>query len=127
MNSDCVETVVNWSQSNFYKTVQIFLKFINFYYCFITHYFKITVLLTKLLKRSVKRKKTESFIFFQNAETVFVHFQEAFCLTFILRHFNSQLSIQFETDASDFILVRILLQQFWNQNDDETIWHSVIY
>ena len=91
------------------------------------HYFKIAVSLTELLKESIKRKKIESFIFFQKAETAFMCLWEAFCSVFILRHFNSQLSIQLKTDIFEFTFIRILLQQFQSQNSDETIWHSMIY
>ena len=43
----------------------------NFYCQFINYYFKIVVLLTGLLKRSVKNKKTELFEFPLTAEEVF--------------------------------------------------------
>ena len=57
----------------------------------------------------------------------FVHFQEAFCSMFILRHFDSQLLIQLEINTFNFAFAEIFSQQFQNQNSDETIWHSMIY
>ena len=61
MKSDQIVTIVNWSTSEFFNEVQVFLKFANFYHWFIESYLWVTCCLTNLLKNSVKRWKTESF------------------------------------------------------------------
>ena len=63
MNPSQIELMMIWPQLTFYKDMQIFLSFTNFYHWFISHYSKITALLTGLLKGSVKSKKVESFKF----------------------------------------------------------------
>ena len=63
MDPSQVKLVVTWPQPTSYKDMQIFLSFTNFYHHFINHYFKIAVLLTGLLKGSMKGKKTELFEF----------------------------------------------------------------
>ena len=109
-----------WFQSASYKNMQIFLNFINFYYHFINYYFKIVVLLTGLLKGSVKNKKTEPFEFFLVTEKVFDELQKVFCLTFILKYFNSALFIQLKINIFSFAFASILSQLFRNLSEDNT-------
>ena len=78
MNPSQIKLVVIWPQSASYKDMQIFLSFVNFYHQFIDYYFKIIALLTKLLKSSVKSKKTELFKFPLTAEEIFNELQKAF-------------------------------------------------
>ena len=127
MNFFWIESVMIWPWSASYKNVQIFLSFMNFYYWFIGHYFKITALLTELLKGSVKSKKTESFEFPLVAKEAFDELQKAFCSASVLKHFNPVLSIQLETDASGFALMGILLQLFRNMGGDGTSWYLMIF
>ena len=107
--------------------MQIFLGFTNFYHWFISHYFKITALLTGLLKRSVKSKKTEPFEFPLIIKEVFNELQKAFCSVSVLKHFNPALSIQLETDVSDFTLISILLQLFKNTGGNDISWYFIIF
>ena len=127
MDPSQVESVTIWPQPASYKDVQIFLSFVNFYCWFISHYSKIAVLLTGLLKGSVKGKKTELFEFPLAAEESFDELQKAFCSVPVLRHFNPVLPIWLETDASGFVLVDILSQLFRNMGGDGTSWHSVVF
>ena len=115
------------SQSAFYKNVQIFLSFINFYHQFISYYFKIAVPLTGLLKGSMKSKKAELFKFPLIIKKTFNKLQKVFYSAFVLKHFNPVLSIQLETDASDFMLIDILSQLFKNMSGNDINWHSVIF
>ena len=127
MDSFWVELVVIWPWFIFYKDVQIFLNFVNFYYWFISHYFKIAVLLTGLLKGSVKSKKTELFEFPLTAEEVFDELQKVFYSVSVLKHFNPVLPIWLKTDAFSFVLVSILLQLFKNMGGNGTSWHSMAF
>ena len=60
MDPSQVSTIADWPTPKTYWEVQVFLSFANFYWCFIKDYSKITESLTKLLKRSVNKKKQES-------------------------------------------------------------------
>ena len=122
-----IKSVTTWPQPTFYKNIQIFLGFANFYHWFISHYFKITVPLTGLLKGSVKSKKTESFEFPLAAKEAFNKLWKAFCSASVLKHFNPVLPIQLETNASGFALAGILSQPFRNTSRDDTSWHSIAF
>ena len=122
-----VELMVIWSQFIFYKDMQIFLSLMNFYCQFINHYFKITALLTGLLKNSIKSKKTKLFKFPLTAEETFNKLWKAFCSAFVLKHFNSVLSIWLKTDVSDFAFADIFSQPFRNISENSINWHSVIF
>ena len=119
--------IIIWPWFTFYKNMQIFLSFVNFYCWFISHYFKITALLTGLLKGSVKSKKTELFEFLLITEEIFNKLWKAFCSAFVLKHFNPMLFIWLETDAFSFTFISILLQLFKNLSEDGINWHSVIF
>ena len=62
----------------------------------------------------MKSKKAELFKFPLIIKEAFDELQKAFYLTSILKHFNPVLSIQLETDVSDFVFTDILLQLFKN-------------
>ena len=119
--------MIIWPWSAFYKNVQIFLSFANFYHQFINHYFKIAASLTKLLKGSVKSKKTELFEFPLTIKETFNELWKAFYSVFMLRHFNSVLSIWLETDAFSFAFIDILLQPFRNMNENDISWHFIVF
>ena len=127
MNLFWVKLMMIWLWFTFYKDVQIFLSFTNFYHQFINHYFKITASLTELLKGSVKSKKIKLFEFLLIIKEVFNELWKAFCSVSVLKHFNSVLSIWLETDASDFTLVNILSQLFRNINKNGINWHSITF
>ena len=59
MDPSQVSTIADWPTPKIYQKVQIFLNFMNFYQHFIKNYSKIAESLTKLLKKSVNRKKQE--------------------------------------------------------------------
>ena len=107
--------------------MQIFLDFTNFYCWFIDHYFKIAVLLTGLLKGSVKSKKTELFEFPLITKKAFNELQKAFCSASVLKYFNSALPIWLETDASGFAFVSIFSQLFKNMDRNDINWHLIAF
>ena len=127
MDLSQIESVTIWFWFASYKNVQIFLNFANFYCWFISHYFKIVVLLIKLLKGNVKNKKTKLFKFPLTAEKAFNKLQKAFCSASVLKHFNSVLFIWLETDAFNFTLAGIFLQLFRNLSGNDISWYSVIF
>ncbi len=62
MNSSRVNIIKTWFRSKMYWKIQVFLRFVNFYWRFIHHYSQIAESLTELLKDSVKDVKMNSFI-----------------------------------------------------------------
>ena len=127
MNPFWIELMIIWPWPISYKNVQIFLTFTNFYHWFINHYFKITALLTGLLKGSVKSKKAGLFEFPLATEEVFNELWKAFCSVSVLKHFNSALFIQLEINISDFVLVDIFSQSFRNTGRNDINWYLVTF
>ncbi len=68
MNSSRINIIKTWFRLKMYQEIQVFLRFINFYWRFIHHYFQIAKFLTELLRNSVKDVKTNSFIWLSEAK-----------------------------------------------------------
>jgi hypothetical protein len=123
MNSSRVEMIVNWSESQSHKNVQIFLKFVNFYRRFIKAFSRIANAMFALLKRSDKDKFHISFEFTSKTRKFFERFRKVFITTSLLRHFDSNRKIKLETDASNFVISKIIFQLY----EEIEQWHSIIY
>ena len=116
MNKRRVKAIQKWPRPKSFHEIQVFLSFVNFYRRFIHHYSQIAEPLTNLLKRSIKGIKTESFDWPVEAKKAFRRLREVFTKAPLLCHFDSELLIRVETDASDFDLIGILTQL---QNDNK--------
>ncbi len=123
MNSSRVEMIVNWSKSQSHKNVQIFLKFVNFYKRFIKAFLRVANAMFALFKKSYKDKFHISFEFISKARKSFERFWKVFITTFLLRHFDSNRKIKLETNASKFVISRIIFQL----NEEIEQWHFIIY
>jgi hypothetical protein len=110
MNLSKVEMIVNWSKSQSHKNVQIFLKFVNFYKRFIKAFLRIANAMFALFKRSDKNKFHIFFEFTSKARKSFEKFRKIFITTFLFRHFDLNRNIKLETNASDFVISRIIFQ-----------------
>ncbi len=71
MNLSRIDIIKTWFRSKMYWKIQVFLKFINFYWHFIHHYCQIAESLTELLKNSVKDVKMNSFIWLNEVKQAF--------------------------------------------------------
>ena len=87
------------------KEVQYFLGFSNFYRKFILHYSTLASPLTSLTRRGVR------FTWSPAADATFRQLPLAFTSAPILLHFQPDLPIIVEADASDYALGCILSQQ----------------
>ena len=123
MDKRRVAAIQDWPKPTSYHEVQVFLGFVNFYRRFIHHYSQIAGPLTGLLKGSEKGKKSGPFEWPIEAERAFTRLQNAFMGAPLLRHFDPNLPIRLETDASEFAVAGILTQL-----DDVTKqWHPVAF
>jgi len=100
----------------------VFLRFTNFYQQFIEQYSRITTPLTSLLIGSKNGKKMGLFEWPESMRVAFQRLQEAFMIAPILIHFDSELKIQVETDASDYAIAAILSQLVASG-----MWHLVAF
>ena len=116
MNSAKVSTIVKWLILINIKDVQSFLSFINFYQRFIYDYSKLASPLTCLTKKDVP------FEWITECQSAFNALKKAFMSDVILRHYNLNLKIVVETDASDYVSEGILSQ--YDKND---VLHLIAY
>ena len=121
MNSNKVKVIRDWETSQYFKNIQAFLDFMNFYRRFILDYLRIIKSLIALIKMNNKE------IMFSWASNdfearVFQQLKNVFIKKSILRHFDLDKKIWIETNVFDYVVVAILSQK--NEND---VLHSMIY
>ena len=116
MNSAKVSTIVKWPSLMNIKDIQSFLSFANFYQRFIYGYSKLASPLTHLIKKDVPFEWTTE------CQSAFDALKKAFMSDVILHHYNLNLKIIVETDASDYVSEGILSQ--YDKND---ILHPIAY
>ncbi len=122
MNLSRVNIIKTWFRSKMYQEIQVFLRFINFYRCFIHHYSQIAESLTELLRDSVKNVKMSSFIWSSEAKQAFNQLRNVFMKASILRHFDSEQHIHIEIDMFNYAVASIL-----SQSDNEDQWHLIAF
>ena len=117
MSERKVEAVKNWEVPKSVKDIQRFLGFANFHRRFIKGFSGICRPITNLLRKETKFEwKTE-------ATKAFTELKEAFTSAPILRHFNSELEVIIETDASNFAIGCVLSQK-WEKRLHPVALHS---
>ena len=105
MSERKVEAVKNWEIPKSVKDIQRFLGFANFYRRFIKGFSGIGRPITNLLR------KDTNFEWKKEATTAFNELKETFTSAPILTHFNPELEVIIETDASNFALGCVLSQK----------------
>lgn len=99
-----IKTILEWPQHACLKDVQSFLGFANFYRRFIYSYSTLVMPLVNLTKKNTPWSWTD------DTQQAFNKLQSAFTSDIILLHYNPELPIVVETDASDYVSARILSQ-----------------
>ena len=102
MAQNKVDIIRNWPKPQKVKDIQSFLGFTNFYHRFIYNYLDIVVLLTCLMK------KDALWNFSTDCRHSFNSLKEAFTSAPILTHYQPNVPIIVETDASDYVIAGIL-------------------
>jgi len=92
------------------KEVQSFLGFLNFYQCFITNYSDMMIPLTQLTC------KNTPWVWTSDCVEAFGLLKTAFTTAPILHHFDPNLPLTANTDASDYAIAGIL-SMCTNDND----------
>ena len=95
-----------------------FLRFANFYCCFIYGYSEITVPLTWLTQKDVP------WVFSNNCWKSFEKLKKAFITAPVLMHWILDTPIMVETDASDYALAAILSIRTPDGNYHPVAFHS---
>jgi hypothetical protein len=109
--------VKNWLPPRTVKGVQSFLGFCNFYRRFIRNYGVISKPLTRLTHKDAE------FDFNKDCTDAFEALKERLTQAPVLAHFDPELPLQVETDASDGVVAGVLSQL--SQEDQE--WHPIAF
>jgi hypothetical protein len=110
MNSNRINIIMSWSMIKFFKNIQIFLRFVNFYRRFIARFFQLSAFLSNMLKKMQTKIKKKFFLFIEKAKQIFNLFRDVFQYAFILTHFDSKFLIRLKTNAFDYEIVNIISQ-----------------
>jgi len=116
MNFIKMKVIVNWTTSINLKEVQSFVRFINFYHCFIKNFSKLVKLFTQLTR------KDTFFVWNEVCVQAFDDLKKQVSSISVLQHFNSKQQTILKINASDYVKDEIL-----SQYDDENVFHSVAF
>lgn len=125
-----VDTIMSWPVPKSFREIQVFLGFANFYRRFIYRYSRVVAPITDLLKGMQQGKKTGPFIWPEGAAQAFRKLREAFTTAPILRHFDPELPIRVESDASGSAIAANMFQPASLENADRATskhWHPVAF
>lgn len=110
MNPEKVKALLDWQLPHCLKDVQAFLGFANFYRRFILGFSAIAKPLTALTRKEVTSGDAFPLKPGTKEAVAFESLKQAFTKAPVLVHFNPDLPIWLETDASDYVLGAVLSQ-----------------
>ena len=116
MDPQKITTITDWPTSIKLKQVQSFLKFINFYCCFITNFSKTAKSLTHLIW------KDTLFSWTLKCQHAFKKLKQTFIIASVLQNFNLEKSVIFKTDVLDYVTADVL-----SQSDEKKNLHSMTF
>ncbi len=116
MNFIKVKVIVNWATLINLKEVQSFVRFINFYRCFIKNFLKLVKPFTQLTR------KDTSFVWNEVCVQAFDDLKKQVSSISVLRHFDSKRQTILKINASDYVKDEILFQY-----DDKNVLHSIAF
>ncbi len=116
MNLSKVTVIVSWITSINLKEIQNFVRFVNFYRCFIKNFSKLVKLFTQLTR------KNTSFVWNEICVQVFDNLKKQVSLISVLRHFNFKRQAILKIDALNYVKDEIL-----SQYNDEKVLHLMIF
>ncbi len=116
MNFSKVTVIVSWITSINLKEIQSFVRFVNFYHCFIKNFSKLVKSFTQLTR------KNTSFVWNEICVQVFDSLKKQVSLTSVLRHFDLKRQAILKINALNYVKGEIL-----SQYDDEKVLHLMIF
>ncbi len=116
LNFSKVTVIINWITSINLKEIQSFLRFVNFYHCFIKNFLKLVKSFTQLTRKNI------SFVWNEICVQVFDNLKKQVSLISILRHFDLKQQVILKIDALNYVKDEIL-----SQYDDERVFHLMIF
>ena len=119
MSEDKIRSILDWPTPSRLRDVQSFLGFANFYRRFIDGFSRICKPLTDGLKGSEKLWSWST-----QCQLAFELLKRRFTTAPILLHFNPELPVILETDASDFAIGAVLSQLALDKRLHPVAFHS---
>ncbi len=116
MNFIKVKVIVNWTTSINLKEAQSFVRFVNFYRCFIKNFSKLVKSFTQLTR------KNTSFVWNEVCVQAFDDLKKQISSISVLRHFDSKRQTILKINVFDYVKDEIL-----SQYNDESVLHSVAF
>jgi hypothetical protein len=116
MDESRVKVITEWPKLRFFRDIQVFLNFANFYRRFIRDYSRIAASLTSIFKGNVNGRKIDLFKFKEVVRAAFKLLKAFFIRASILIYFNPNKPIKIEIDISEFAIARILSQSINKQS-----------
>ena len=108
MELDQVSSIHDWLAPRSHHDIQVFLGFANFYWHFIMYFSRIVWPLTTLLVGGKVGHFSKMFKLTKEVHTTFEELKVAFTTAPVLQHYNTNLPVRLETDASGFTILGIL-------------------
>lgn len=122
MDTSRVSAIVSWPEPKSFHDIQVFIGFCNFYRRFIQRFSLIAQPLTSLLKGSKDGRKPGKLELAGPEKEAFRTLIDAFRSAPLLRHFDPELPIRIETDASVVGMAGIM-----SQPDKQGVWHPIAF
>ncbi len=111
-----MKVIVNWTTLINLKEVQSFVRFVNFYRCFIKNFSKLVKSFTQLTR------KNTFFVWNKVCIQAFDNLKKQISSISVLRHFDFKWQTILKINASDYVKDEIL-----SQYDDESVLHLVAF
>ena len=127
MELDQVSSIHDWPAPRSHHDIQVFLGFVNFYQHFIAYFSWIIQPLTALLVGGKVGRFSKVFKLTKEVRTTFKELKVAFTTAPVLQHYNTNLPVRLETDASGFTILGILSQQNNEESPEKCHWHPVAF
>ena len=122
-----MSSIHDWPAPRSHRDIQVFLGFVNFYWCFVVYFSWIVQPLTVLLVGGKAGHFSKAFKLTKEVRTTFEELKVAFTTAPVLWHYNADLLVRLETDASGFALLGILSQQNNEESPEKCHWHPVAF
>ncbi len=116
MNLSKVTVIVSWIISINLKEIQNFMKFVNFYHCFIKNFSKLVKSFTQLTRKNM------SFVWNEICVQVFDNLKKQVSSISMLHHFDLKWQAILKIDALNYVKDEIL-----SQYDDKRVLHLMIF
>ena len=122
-----MSSIHDWPAPRSHHDIQVFLGFVNFYWCFVAYFSQIVQPLTMLLVGGKVGHFSKVFKLTKEVRATFEELKVAFTTAPVLQHYNTNLLVRLETDASGFAILGILSQQNNEESLEKCHWHPMAF